>query len=94
MTDRAIYDYEVELLFVNQNTKKRTTVTRREHAYSVGDAVQQALFSSMLDAGSSDITVVRVGPPQEVILRAVNPAQIDIKPMLDNLERELGKRRK
>ena len=66
------YAYEVELQLTNINTKAVTTVTRTEHAYSVQDAIYQALFNQAgeLETGSAEIRVLHVGPTADAIAAA------------------------
>lgn len=69
----TIYEYEVEVRLTNPNTKEVTSVTRREHAYSVGDAYMQATVAVSVDAGSSEIRVVRIAPPLDAVIEASKP---------------------
>jgi len=65
--------YEIELKLTNNNTGEVKTVTMREHAYSVHDAVMQALFNqNAADPGSAEITVVHVGPPAAEIFASAS----------------------
>jgi hypothetical protein len=60
------YPYDVELKTENPNTKEvRLLAPRRVYAYTVMDAVMQAIYEAAESAGSAEIKVVRVGPPIE-----------------------------
>jgi hypothetical protein len=65
------YPYDVELRLDNPNTRESTLQLRRVYAYSVPDAVTQAMIEAAADAGSVEMKVLRVAPPQEVWLTAL-----------------------
>lgn len=75
-----IFTYEVELRITEKATDPRVDhgkvelVTRTEHAYSLMDAMHQAVFNHIA-GGTQDIDmkVVRVGPPLELIQALKTP---------------------
>ena len=67
---RDIFEYEVEVQLTNPNTKERRIVARREHAYSVMDACFQASMAIAAEAGSSELKLLRIGPPRDSIIKA------------------------
>lgn len=72
-----IFTYEVELKVTHKATGKVELVTRTEHAYSLMDAMHQAVFNQIAgDPTDVDIKMVHVGPPLELI-RALNTPQSD-----------------
>ncbi len=66
----TIFTYEVELKVTDKATGKAELVTRTEYAYSLMDAMHQALVQ--VTAGRAEISVepMRVGPPAEAIRAA------------------------
>lgn len=83
--------YEVELKLVNRNTFDERLVTRTEYAYSVQDAVMQAVVNQAADpgTGSAEVKVLRIGPPQELVL-AASQSVLD---MIATLTRQPGGKR-
>lgn len=83
--------YEVQLKIVNKNTKAVSAITRTEHAYSVMDAMMQAVLnqSAEIDTGFADITVTHIGPPQ----RLVEESERSLEKLVSELARGIGMRK-
>jgi len=64
MTPPATYEYKVQLKLVNPNTGAERVVTCVERAYNPMDAWMQALLVISQSAGSADITLLRISPPE------------------------------
>lgn len=80
--------YEVEVAYT-QNGKTGLTV-RTEYAYSVQDAIMQALFNQGAQ-GASDIVVKRVGPPMEQIRLAATRLSSEIAAVTDAIRGKVEK---
>lgn len=63
----AIYVYEVELKVTDKSTRTSRLTLRTEHAYSLMDAVHQAVMNIAPENAGCDIQVNHVGPPSEAI---------------------------
>lgn len=74
MIERQIYSYEVEL-----SVPGKGTVVSFQNAYSVIDAMMQAMATS---GASGDVKVVRVGPPQSEILKQERQIAAEIERMM------------
>ena len=66
----TIYAYEVEVrVRARGGDRLLRLATRQEHAYSVQDAVLQAVYAVMAEYGTDvDLAILRVGPLQVDIL--------------------------
>lgn len=66
--NRPIYTYEVDLKLTGKVASDSQIVTSRQDAYSVGDAIQQACYTTLDATKFSDMKVIRVGPPLDMML--------------------------
>lgn len=66
----TIFVYEVDLRITQKATGQVKLVTRTEHAYSLMDALHQALIHASVDLGDVDVKPLRIGPPDEAIRAA------------------------
>ena len=81
-----IVAYDVELRI--QGDKPRLSV-RTEYAYSLMDALQQAMFAEQAESGAAlgSMTVQRVGPPAE----AIRVATVAMKQQIDDVLQAITK---
>lgn len=63
----TVYAYDVELSVVDKQTRAASTVTRREHAYNVHDALMQAAFGQGQVTPNAELNVIGIGPARELI---------------------------
>jgi intracellular sulfur oxidation DsrE/DsrF family protein len=63
----TVFKYEVEIQVTDRRTGKSVAVTRTEHAYSVMDAMMQAVVNQRTDQDHEEVRVIRIGPPAGAI---------------------------
>ena len=83
-----VMEYEVELKLSNENTKEIQLVIRTEFAYSVSDAVMQAIYNQGKESvtGSARIDIVHVGPPRWMIELAETQSKLIIDGVMQRLK--------
>lgn len=71
----TINQYEVELKIIT--THGATHITRTEHAYTLLEAMQQALIGETDSSPGATLSVVRIGPSADAI-RAAGLAELQV----------------
>lgn len=85
----TVYEYEVQMRVTNKNTRADKIVKRKEWAYSVMDAVMQASMhiNSDPETGSADMTLISVGPPEELRVAALEESKKLVESIMTRLKK-------
>jgi hypothetical protein len=73
----TINRYELVMVVTTKATGERKTVTRLEHAYTVQDALMQALVNVQEGrTDKMDTAILSIGPPEEDILKTMDAVRM------------------
>lgn len=66
----TVYEYEVVLNVASTKTRAQRQISRTEWAYSVRDAIDQAIYGNKLGPDEEYTGIDKIGPPLAAILAA------------------------